>query len=51
MQAVGIAVLPTTPLYDLWRMTLAQIAPLLPYFLLILTLAVRPRGLLGKRET
>jgi branched-chain amino acid transport system permease protein len=51
LQLFGVEVLPTTPLYDLWRMTLAQIAPLLPYFLLILTLAVRPRGLLGRRET
>ncbi len=30
--------------------TLSQVAPLLPYALLVLVLAVRPRGLLGHRE-
>jgi len=34
----------------LWRLTLAQLAPILPYLLLVLVLIVRPRGLLGARE-
>lgn len=35
---------------DAWQsLTLAQMAPLLPYLLLVAMLAVRPRGLLGER--
>jgi branched-chain amino acid transport system permease protein len=32
------------------RLTLAQLAPILPYLLLVLVLIFRPRGLLGTRE-
>ncbi len=32
------------------KLTLAQVAPILPYLLLVLILIFRPRGLLGKRE-
>jgi branched-chain amino acid transport system permease protein len=32
------------------KLTLAQIAPILPYLFLVLILIFRPRGLLGKRE-
>ena len=35
---------------ELWSVTLAQIAPLLPYLLLIVMLIVRPRGLAGRRD-
>ncbi len=38
------------PLADLWGLTLPQIAPILPFLLLILVLIFRPTGLLGKRE-
>ncbi len=38
------------PLTDLWTLTLPQIAPILPYLLLVLVLIFRPTGLLGKRE-
>lgn len=38
------------PLADLWTLTLPQIAPILPYLLLVLVLIFRPTGLLGKRE-
>jgi branched-chain amino acid transport system permease protein len=45
------------PLRDLWpsasgalaRLTLAQLAPVLPYLLLVLVLVFRPQGLLGRR--
>ena len=37
-------------LTDLWTLTLPQIAPILPYLLLILVLIFRPTGLLGNRE-
>jgi branched-chain amino acid transport system permease protein len=36
---------------DIWRVTIAQIAPILPYLLLVLMLIVRPSGLMGKRES
>ncbi|MEX3011820.1 branched-chain amino acid ABC transporter permease [Hoeflea sp. TYP-13] len=39
------------PLRDLWTLTLPQIGPILPYLLMVLVLVIRPRGLLGKRET
>ena len=42
---------PGTILNDLWEVTLAQIAPIIPYLLLVLILIFRPTGLLGKRET
>jgi branched-chain amino acid transport system permease protein len=48
--ALGINVTPQTRGYSVWRLTLAQAAPVLPYLLLVLMLIVRPRGLLGKRE-
>ena len=34
----------------LLRLPLAQIAPVLPYLLLVLVLAVRPQGLMGRRQ-
>lgn len=39
------------PLNDLWTLTLPQIAPVLPFLLLVLVLIFRPTGLFGKRET
>ena len=36
---------------DLGRVTLAQVAPMLPFLLLVAMLIVRPRGLMGVRET
>ena len=38
-------------LRDLWTLRLPQVAPILPYLLLILVLIVRPAGLMGRRET
>tara|TARA_R110001583_G_scaffold185961_1_gene346419 strand:+ start:84799 stop:85749 length:951 start_codon:yes stop_codon:yes gene_type:complete len=32
---------------DLWNVTVAQIAPIMPYMLLVLILIFRPRGLMG----
>ncbi len=34
----------------LWALKLSQIAPVLPYLLMVLTLVVRPRGLFGPRD-
>ncbi len=36
---------------DLWMATVAQIAPIIPYLLLVLMLIFRPKGLMGDRET
>lgn len=38
-------------LSDIWNVTVAQIAPIMPYLLLVLILIFRPRGLMGTRET
>lgn len=38
-------------LSDIWRVTVAQIAPILPYLLLVVVLIFRPRGLMGTRDT
>jgi len=36
--------------YPFLRITVSQMAPILPYLLLVLTLIFRPKGLLGTRE-
>ena len=47
---VGIHVTPDTFCYAVWKLTIAQVAPVLPFLLLVLILIVRPRGLMGTRE-
>lgn len=37
-------------LSDLWRVTVAQIGPVVPYLMLVLILIFRPTGLMGTRE-
>jgi branched-chain amino acid transport system permease protein len=49
LAAVGIEVTSKTPLYSLWKLQLSQVAPVLPYLLLVLMLIFRPKGLLGTR--
>jgi len=48
----GIGVTPSAALEGstLMRLTLSQVAPILPYLLLVLILIFRPKGLLGTRE-
>jgi len=36
---------------DLWKVTIAELAPVVPYFLLVLVLIFRPTGLMGRRES
>jgi branched-chain amino acid transport system permease protein len=48
---LGIVVGPGGFLGDIWNVSVAQIAPILPYVLLVLILILRPTGLLGTRET
>ena len=49
--AFGITVGPGSALSEIWTVTIAQIAPILPYLLLVLVLIFRPTGLLGSRDT
>ncbi len=51
IEAMGGAVTPSTPVHQLLTLTVSQMAPILPYLLLVLILIVRPRGLMGTRET
>ena len=51
LAAVGVHVTGGGVLHDLWKVTIAQVAPILPYVLLVLTLILRPTGLFGTRET
>jgi branched-chain amino acid transport system permease protein len=46
----GVEVAPQGFGYPLLAMTVAQVAPVLPYLLLVLILIFRPRGLMGTRE-
>lgn len=50
LQAAGIAVGEQTFGYELLKLTISQVAPILPYLFLVLILIFRPRGLLGTRE-
>ena len=36
---------------DLWQVTIAQLAPVMPYLLLVVVLIFRPSGLMGTRES
>jgi branched-chain amino acid transport system permease protein len=38
-------------LSDIWNVTIAQVAPIIPYLLLVIILIVRPMGLMGTRES
>jgi branched-chain amino acid transport system permease protein len=49
LATIGVTVTEQTPLYSLWKLQISQIAPVLPYLLLVLMLIFRPKGLLGTR--
>jgi len=51
LAAAGIPLDAQGLLRDLWKVTIAQVAPIMPYLLLVLILIVRPTGLFGTRET
>jgi branched-chain amino acid transport system permease protein len=48
---VGITFPADTFLGEVWNLTLASAAPVLPYLLMVLVLLFRPRGLMGTRDT
>ncbi len=50
LQAVGMTVTEQTFGYELLKLTISQVAPILPYLFLVLILIFRPKGLLGTRE-
>ena len=50
MRALGVGITRASPFYELASIKLATAAPIVPYLLLVLMLAVRPRGLLGTRD-
>jgi branched-chain amino acid transport system permease protein len=47
---LGVAVSEDSAWMELWKVTIAQAAPVLPYVLMVLMLIVRPKGLMGTRE-
>ncbi|MCW5652396.1 branched-chain amino acid ABC transporter permease [Hydrogenophaga sp.] len=49
-RVIGLTLTPETFGWALWKLKISQIAPILPYVLLVLILIFRPRGLLGTRE-
>jgi branched-chain amino acid transport system permease protein len=46
----GWAITPETFGYPVFKLTVSQVAPILPYLFLVLILIFRPKGLLGTRE-
>ena len=51
MGALGLTLDARSPVAELANVTVAQIAPVIPYLLLVLVLVLRPTGLFGTRET
>jgi len=49
--AIGINVSEESNWYGLWSITISQTAPVLPYLLMVIMLIVRPRGLMGTRDS
>ena len=50
LASLGVQVTAATPLHSVLTLKLSQIAPVLPYLLMVLVLIFRPRGLMGTRE-
>ena len=50
LRSLGLEFGPAAAGNSLLRLTVSQVAPILPYLLLVLVLIFRPRGLLGTRE-
>jgi branched-chain amino acid transport system permease protein len=51
LAGLGLRVSADTPMYSILSLKLSQVAPVLPYLLLVLVLIFRPRGLMGTRES
>ncbi|NDZ17751.1 branched-chain amino acid ABC transporter permease [Variovorax sp. WS11] len=50
LQALGVTVTNQTFGYEVLKLTISQVAPILPFLFLVLILIFRPKGLLGTRE-
>ena len=50
LQGLGLSLSPQAMNTTLLKLTISQVAPILPYLFLVLILIFRPRGLLGTRE-
>jgi branched-chain amino acid transport system permease protein len=50
LKSLGVAVTPETFGYPIWKLKLSQVAPILPYLLLVVMLVVRPKGIMGTRD-
>ena len=50
LQWAGLAITPESFGYPLLKLKISQVAPILPYLLLVLILIFRPKGLFGTRE-
>lgn len=50
LASAGVLVTESTFGYSVLKLSISQIAPVVPYLLLVLMLIFRPRGLMGKRE-
>lgn len=50
LSKLGVAVEPGGALHAVLALSMSQVAPVLPYLLLVVVLIVRPKGLLGTRE-
>ncbi len=50
LKNIGVTLGPAAADHSLLKLTLAQVAPILPYLFLVLILIFRPKGLMGTRE-
>ncbi len=50
-RVLDVKVAPASLMHEVYSIRIAQAAPLIPYLMLVLMLMLRPRGLLGTRET
>jgi branched-chain amino acid transport system permease protein len=47
---LGMTITSETFGYPLWKLKLSQVAPILPFLLLVVMLVVRPKGIMGTRD-
>ena len=51
LRRIGLSVAKSSAFYEVASIKIAQAAPMIPYLLLVLVLIIRPKGLLGTRES
>ena len=50
LAVLGLNITPQTFFYSVWSLKISQIAPVIPFILMVLILIFRPKGLMGTRE-